>query len=171
MATTNGYTVIFDPKHPRALTNGCVYEHVALAEKLLGRSLTKNEVVHHLDGDRSNNSVENLLVLERSQHRKLHAWLDRGAPIYVPGEVNKEVRNCEACGKQLNRNQLRFCSQGCGRSGRNRKVEWPEPDVLLKDLAEMSWTKVGEKYGVSDNSVRKWVKVYGLKPHLEAIGK
>ena len=41
-----------------------------------------------------------------------------------------------------------------------RKVERPSYEQLLKDLEESNWTQVGNEYGVSDNAVRKWVRMY-----------
>jgi hypothetical protein len=38
-----------------------------------------------------------------------------------------------------------------------RKVKGPSREQLLKDLSEISIVKVGAKYGVSDNAVRKWL--------------
>jgi hypothetical protein len=43
-----------------------------LAEEYLGRSLTTDEVVHHIDEDPLNNSIDNLLVMTRSAHMSLH---------------------------------------------------------------------------------------------------
>jgi hypothetical protein len=45
-------------------------------EQHLGRYLTREECVHHVDGDKKNNSLENLQVMLRSDHARLHA--DRG---------------------------------------------------------------------------------------------
>lgn len=47
-------------------------EHIYIAEQRLGRRLFKDEVVHHKDGNKQNNSLENLVVLTRSAHAKLH---------------------------------------------------------------------------------------------------
>ena len=47
-------------------------EHVVIAEKVLGRRLGKNEVVHHIDGDRKNNRNDNLLLCSIGYHRQLH---------------------------------------------------------------------------------------------------
>ena len=50
-----------------------VHEHRVVAEQLLGRSLTDDEVVHHVDGNKRNNTPDNLMVLpSQSEHAKLH---------------------------------------------------------------------------------------------------
>ena len=41
----------------------------------LGRKLSYNEVVHHIDGDHFNNNKDNLIVLTRSEHNKLHSLI------------------------------------------------------------------------------------------------
>ena len=49
------------------------FQHVIIAEKHLGRKITPNEVVHHIDGDKLNNCITNLEVMSRSEHARLHA--------------------------------------------------------------------------------------------------
>lgn len=50
-----------------------VYEHRIQAARKLGRPLLRGEVVHHIDGDVSNNNLENLEILSsQSAHMKLH---------------------------------------------------------------------------------------------------
>jgi len=41
-----------------------------------------------------------------------------------------------------------------------RIVERPSYDILLNEVKELGYVKVGKKYGVSDNSIRKWLKNY-----------
>jgi hypothetical protein len=54
--------------------NGNVrYLHRVIAEQVLGRKLKENEAVHHIDGNRSNNTNVNLLICTRSYHNWLHA--------------------------------------------------------------------------------------------------
>jgi transposase-like protein len=43
---------------------------------------------------------------------------------------------------------------------RDRTVERPPYDQLLREIEATSWSAVGRKYGVSDNAVRKWVRRY-----------
>ena len=42
----------------------------------------------------------------------------------------------------------------------SRKVERPSIKVLRKDIDRLGYSGTGRKYGVSDNSVRKWLKLY-----------
>lgn len=171
----NGYRLVFLPDHPKAMKNanwsGYVYEHIAVVEEMLGRPLHTNEVVHHLNGDRSNNKSHNLLVLERSQHAKLHMWLSAGAPGSESFRENGEnslkanfdpAKYCKVCGNTLQDDRNESCSVTCN-ALLNRKVVRPTKLQLNKDIHEMSMLKVGAKYGVSDNAVRKWMKSYGLK--------
>ena len=46
--------------------------HREIVERALTRSLTQDEVVHHVDGDGFNNCLTNLQVMSRSEHSKLH---------------------------------------------------------------------------------------------------
>ena len=41
----------------------------------------------------------------------------------------------------------------------------PLKEQLEKDLKELNWTKIGEKYGVTANSVKKWAVSYGFSKY------
>lgn len=44
-----------------------------IMEKKIGRRVLPGEVVHHIDGNRSNNSEGNLELMTRSEHSRIHA--------------------------------------------------------------------------------------------------
>jgi hypothetical protein len=46
--------------------------HVVLMERRIGRRLLSDEVVHHIDGDRANNHPNNLALMTRAAHARLH---------------------------------------------------------------------------------------------------
>lgn len=47
-------------------------EHRYIMEQFLDRKLDKNEVVHHIDGNKLNNDISNLEVMSLSDHSRLH---------------------------------------------------------------------------------------------------
>jgi HNH endonuclease len=51
-----------------------VGEHRLIMERHLGRKLLPGEVVHHINHDRSDNRIENLVVMSQSEHMRNHAW-------------------------------------------------------------------------------------------------
>ncbi len=68
-----GYKMIFLPNHPNATKAKYVYEHRLVMEKHLKRHLLPTEVIHHKDGVRSNNTLENLQLFEsQAKHANFH---------------------------------------------------------------------------------------------------
>ena len=66
---SQGYVLVYDGRH-------WPIEHRKVAEKKIGRLLMHGEIVHHVDLDRANNSIDNLFVCENtSHHSEVHASL------------------------------------------------------------------------------------------------
>lgn len=67
------YLWIPAPDHPKASSLGVVNVHILVAEQKLGRPLKKGEVVHHIDGNKHNNTPENLQVCpSQKAHMEIH---------------------------------------------------------------------------------------------------
>lgn len=92
----NGYLRQWDP-----VNRSTVLVHRKVAEATLGRPLRDDEVVHHINGNKTDNRPENLVVLTNSEHASLHArsnnrvrktcWADDGSysPV-VPKRAHTE---------------------------------------------------------------------------------
>lgn len=73
-----GYRYLYRPQHPNCTWHGYVAEHRLVIEKSIGRFLDpQQEVVHHRDGDKRNNCLNNLELLNRAQHLLLHHFPDK----------------------------------------------------------------------------------------------
>ena len=72
-----GYVVFTNGEHKHRP------EHAVIMENIIGRRLFSNEVVHHIDGNKSNNDPSNLRLMTNREHNRLHA----------KENVNKRTRN------------------------------------------------------------------------------
>ena len=84
------YPAVYMPEHARSYPNGLVFVHVLLGEFLLGRSLTSDEIVHHCDENKENNSIDNIFIFDtKSSHSRFHQskyyWL----------RINGDVLHCD----------------------------------------------------------------------------
>jgi hypothetical protein len=63
-------------EHPMANSMGYVYEHRLIAAAAIGRMLSHDEHVHHIDLDPLNNAPENLVIVTATQHGRIHRFMD-----------------------------------------------------------------------------------------------
>jgi uncharacterized protein (DUF1330 family) len=67
-----GYIVVHSPNHPNKNISGYVRRARLIMEKYLGRYLTKNEIVHHINKNKNDDRIENLKLMTNSEHLSLH---------------------------------------------------------------------------------------------------
>lgn len=105
------YAVI--KEHPNATKHGYVLLHRAIVENHLGRLLNTNEVVHHKNENKKDNRIENLEIMEKEDHARLHA-LKQGRKW--------AILKCPSCNSIFHKpsNQTHVAKQGlytaCSRS-------------------------------------------------------
>lgn len=86
-----GYVHIYLPEHPTSRKSppdyGYITEHRFVMEKFLGRDIKKGEIIHHIDGDKSNNKIENLLLcIDNKEHNRVHTAME----IFVEELIREE---------------------------------------------------------------------------------
>lgn len=113
----------------------------------------------HIDGNNKNNELSNLRWLCPNCHSQTNTFAGKN----LKNKEKIEKKNyCIDCGKEISSNGIRCVN--CYNKSR-RKVERPSPEQLEKDLKETNFCQVGRKYGVTDNTIRKWCKSYGMSTH------
>ncbi len=191
---TNGYYDVYYPEHPNARKNGSVMLQILVAEKILGRYLKKEEVVHHKDGNRLNNNIDNLMVFaSQADHAFYHKiakqnfdcdfllykkngvyfcappdWFFQNHSIMKIRKNGTKVRGktCPGCGKPIEIKSA-LCME-C-RISQRQNPRKPSRGVLKNEIRKHSFKELERKYGISDNAIRKWCKSYNLPYHTREI--
>ena len=171
--TMGKYLCEYCPGHPKATKEGYVYSHILAAEKKLGRYLNSEECVHHIDEDKYNNSLSNLIVFKT---RADHAGYHKGCSIRQLGDVYVadigEKTTCPLCGNKKDY-KAKVCID-CRGKYYNKEIEFNHKinRQKLKELIyAQSFVQIGKLYGVTDNAIRKWCDKYNLPRKSSEIKK
>ena len=110
--------------------------------------------LHHIDGNPNNNSLENLQLLCPNCHSQTDNYCGSA-------NTDKTKYYCKDCGAEITK-RATYCSV-CARKHSRKVEDRPEKDQLIQDYLELkSFVKIGNKYNVSDNAIRKWFKSCNL---------
>jgi len=111
----NGYILVYCPTHPNAKSKAHIGEHRYMMEKHLKRFLTSDLHVHHKNGIRDDNRIENLEVISGGRHVKAH-YKTRPQKI-----KDKQISSLvEAAKKRRIKREIINCACGCGQKLENR---------------------------------------------------
>lgn len=69
---SDGYIAVYYPDHPKSNKAGYIMEHDLIMERMIGRHLKDDEVVHHVNGIKDDNRMENLILMKFKEHSGHH---------------------------------------------------------------------------------------------------
>ena len=122
--------------------------------------------IHHKDGDYRNNQENNLELLCPNCHSLTDTYKGANSKGREDRENYVSRKNyCIDCGVEIASTSTRCksCAQ---------KTEKPVSREELKDLIRnLPFTKIGQKFNVSDNTIRKWCDFYNLPRKATEIKK
>lgn len=98
-----GYIEVWNPQHPNAKKSGYVLEHRKIMSEHLGRPLETNEEVHHKNGNKKDNRIENLELLDKREHTVRHHL---GQPKRPDEKLPCAFPDCE----KLTLSKFRLCT-------------------------------------------------------------
>lgn len=113
--------------------------------------------LHHINGDPTDNRIENLQLLCPNCHSQTDNF-------GIKNNHKKEIKFCEKCGEPLKWSKARLCKK-CANEENHilmRKVERPSKEELENLIFDKPFKEIGRMYDVSDNTIKKWCKNYGL---------
>jgi len=182
----NGYKAIKVPDHPYAPGTGYILEHRLVIEKQLGRYLLPNEKVHHINGDITNNSPENLVVLTHREHLRKHMckkganhsllenkeWL---ASQHAKGLNTNQIASLIGCAAHAVRHSLdRFGIKKIVSVNGHIPQSFPElrnPAWLREKTNSMSQREIAKLLGCNCRLVYQFQKKHGIKSTHKPPGR
>lgn len=148
--------------------NEWVLEHRNIMEQFLGRKLTINEIVHHINGDKHDNRIENLMVVSPSKHNEHHTRITEIVKLKCNNcekEFDLPLRYFKYKRKKHNQNNF-YCSKICCKTTQKKERTVINPTLmeLLKEELKKgkSGYKIAKEYNLNKRTVYWNIKKYTL---------
>lgn len=132
--------------------------HKLVAETFLENKHNKKEV-NHIDHNKLNNHVSNLEYVTRQENMKKY---------YEFSGIERKKFYCKKCHKEISRHSL-HCIK-CNKRVRKNLYEklGKNKEDLIKEISKVqNFEKLGRKYKVTGNAVKKWCKKFGIPDTIE----
>jgi len=89
----HGYIEIYEPTHKNTQSNGWIKEHRWIMSEIMGRPLKSNEVVHHINGFKKDNRIQNLELLDVGTHDRINYRYIKEIYCYLCGSDKTDMKD------------------------------------------------------------------------------
>lgn len=150
-----GYLYFCDLSHPLSFQGGRVYFHRHVASLMVGRWLRKDEVIHHIDGNKLNNFPDNILIVSNSEHVRIHAAM-------LGKTLREDVCWCIACG-----NKLSSVNGKTGLCPTCYCITTRKFNITKAELKQLVWekptTEIASVFSVTDKAIERRCKLLQIE--------